>query len=76
MPVLQKNLNFCSFEFNWVLLQTRFIFIVNPFGDPLYEGTEKMSDYNEEYFIDFQTVPQRGEFCETELATKNIRLFV
>ena len=49
---------------------------MNPFGDPLYEGTEKMSDYNEEYFIDFQTVPQRGEFCETELATKNIRLFV
>ena len=61
---------------SFVLLQTSFIFIVNPFGDPLYEGTQKLEEYDEEYFIDFQAVPQRGMHCDIEFATKIIRLFV
>ena len=43
---------------------------MNPLGDPLNDVKTKLSDANEEYFIDFKLVPQRGIYCEVLLHTK------
>ena len=38
--------------------------------NPLNDVKTKLSDANEEYFIDFKLVPQRGIYCEVLLHTK------